>query len=145
MNVSKLLTLPELLLIAHSSLATTDLPKDIFILTGQSNMAGRGGINGGKWRHVPAGVQARPRSDQGWRLPMNYEPPPGSGSRFGVVGLVPCMGESDTIEKEDADGYKGSLARLILYLRSDLNTPSLPFIQVAQALEKGNQITECKM
>ncbi|KAK9220111.1 hypothetical protein WN943_008759 [Citrus x changshan-huyou] len=83
--------------------------------------------------------------DQGWRLPMNYEPPPGSGSRFGVVGLVPCMGESDTIEKEDADGYKGSLERLILYLRSDLNTPSLPFIQVAQALEKGNQLTECKM
>lgn len=29
--------------------------------------------------------------DQGWHLPMNYEPPPGSGSRFGVVGLVPCM------------------------------------------------------
>lgn len=61
MNVSKLLTLPELLLIAHSSLATTHLPKDIFILTGQSNMAGRGGVNGGKWRGVPAGVQARPR------------------------------------------------------------------------------------
>lgn len=40
-------------------------------------------------------------SDQGWRLPMNYEPPPGSGPRFGVVGLVPCMVGGTKISHEE--------------------------------------------
>lgn len=171
--------------------------KDIFILAGQSNMAGRGGVSGGKWDgNVPPECKPNPsilrlNAQLGWE--EAHEPlhadidvertcgvGPGmafanevrrtNGSRVGVVGLVPCavggtrisewargtrlygellsraaesvkdggtirailwyQGESDTVRLEDAQGYKGSMERLIMDLRSDLNNPSLLIIQV---------------
>ncbi|KAH7854758.1 hypothetical protein Vadar_017470 [Vaccinium darrowii] len=40
------------------------------------------------------------------------------------------QGESDTVNKEDAELYKGRLERFFLDLRSDLQLPSIPIIQV---------------
>ncbi|KAI6688059.1 hypothetical protein NL676_024887 [Syzygium grande] len=48
MTIPILFSLLSILLTLHPSSADT-LPQDIFILAGQSNMAGRGGIAGGKW------------------------------------------------------------------------------------------------
>lgn len=40
------------------------------------------------------------------------------------------QGESDTLFDESAEAYKENMERLITNVRSDLNSPSLPFIQV---------------
>ncbi|GMJ15337.1 hypothetical protein like AT4G34215 [Hibiscus trionum] len=91
--------------------------KDIFILAGQSNMAGRGGVNHGKWNgNVPPECQPNPSvlrftANLAWeeaREPLHADIDvknvcgigPGMafaneiirthGSGTGVVGLVPC-------------------------------------------------------
>ncbi|CAK7334163.1 unnamed protein product [Dovyalis caffra] len=193
-----------LLLTFHSCLAA-NVAKDIFILAGQSNMAGRGGVEHGNWDgNVPPECRPNPSTLRlsgklSWEVahePLHADIDVGktcgigpgmafvdglraNGSRIGgaVVGLVPCavggtkisqwargtrlynqlvsraeesvkdggmirailwyQGESDTVRKEDAEAYKGNMERLILDLRSDLNMPSLPVIQVALASGEG--------
>ncbi|KAK9270489.1 hypothetical protein L1049_026069 [Liquidambar formosana] len=99
----------------QSGLAT-NLAKDIFILAGQSNMAGRGGVNGSKWNgYVPRECRPDPSilrlsAELTWeeaQEPLHADIDvnktcgvgPGmafanavraNGSRAGVVGLVPC-------------------------------------------------------
>ncbi|KAG6747668.1 hypothetical protein POTOM_047558 [Populus tomentosa] len=194
-----------LLLMFHSSLAA-NVFQDIFILAGQSNMAGRGGVEHGKWDgKVPPECRPNPstlRLSAKLTWEEAHEPlhadidvgktcgiGPGmafvdglraNDSRIGVVGLVPCavggtkiskwargtqlysqlvsragasvkdggtirailwyQGESDTVKKEDADAYKGNMETLITNLRTDLNIPSLPVIQVALASGEGKFI-----
>ncbi|KAF5178233.1 putative carbohydrate esterase [Thalictrum thalictroides] len=90
--------------------------KHIFLLAGQSNMAGRGGVNGNKWNgFIPPQCQSTPwihRLNAGLRWEVAHEPlhvdidenktcgiGPGmsfanairaSSSKIGVVRLVPC-------------------------------------------------------
>lgn len=47
-----------------------------------------------------------------------------------IRAILWYQGESDTVNKADAERYKGNLERLITNLRSDLNNPNLPVIQV---------------
>ncbi|KAJ9166285.1 hypothetical protein P3X46_021060 [Hevea brasiliensis] len=47
------------------------------------------------------------------------------------------QGESDTINKEDADSYKGRLDKFFMEVRDDLQYPMLPIIQVALASGEG--------
>ncbi|KAK1555267.1 hypothetical protein Q3G72_024152 [Acer saccharum] len=121
MGLTKLLSLSlfYMLIISHSSLAA-NLAKDIFILAGQSNMAGRGGIHGGKWDgNVPTECKPNPSilrlsAQLSWEAahePLHADIDVGkacgvgpgmafanellsransSSPRIGVVGLVPC-------------------------------------------------------
>lgn len=197
MSMSKL-SLLSVLLIAHCSTAASDLPKDVFILAGQSNMAGRGGVSSGKWSgDVPPECKPDPsifrlNAKLSWEVahePLHSDIDVGktcgvgpgmafanevrlraNESKIGVVGLVPCavggtkisdwekgtrlysellrrahvsvsgggvirailwyQGESDTVKKEDAQAYQGKMKKFIMDLRSDLNNPSLLFVQV---------------
>ncbi|KAL2231550.1 probable carbohydrate esterase At4g34215 [Sesamum indicum] len=173
--------------------------KQIFILSGQSNMAGRGGVDRHtkKWDGVvppesspdPSKIM-RLSVDLHWevaREPLHHDIDtkktcgvgPGMSfantvkERVGVIGLVPCavggtaikewargthlyenmvkrakaavhgggeikavlwyQGESDTSSQEDADSYKENMETLICNVRTDLDLPSLPIIQVAIA------------
>ncbi|CAK9135361.1 unnamed protein product [Ilex paraguariensis] len=170
--------------------------KDIFILAGQSNMAGRGGVHGGKWDgNIPPGCKPHPSilrfsAKHKWEVakePLHADIDvkkicgigPGmpfanevlaNVSKTRVVGLVPCAiggtrmtkwargtplyarlvhraneslreggairgllwfhGESDTESRIDAEAYKDRMETFINDLRSDLNVPNLPVIQV---------------
>ncbi|XP_050213051.1 probable carbohydrate esterase At4g34215 [Mercurialis annua] len=194
------------LLISQPISATTIFPDDIFILAGQSNMAGRGGVDRGIWNgNLPPECSSNPSilrlsAELKWevaREPLHADIDvsktcgvgPGmafanrvkaSDSSIGVVGLVPCavggtkigqwargmrlyqelvsranesvknggkiravlwyQGESDTVWKKDAEAYKGKFERLVADLRSDLNRPFLPVIQVAIASGEGKYI-----
>ncbi|XP_042509290.1 probable carbohydrate esterase At4g34215 [Macadamia integrifolia] len=184
--------------------------KQIFILSGQSNMAGRGGVSvtpHKKWDGVvPPECRPDPsilRLNAGLQWEEAHEPlhadidnkkvcgvGPGMsfanairsrGLNVGVIGLVPCavggtaikqwergqhlyekmvrrakesvkegsgeiravvwyQGESDTSSQHDAHSYKANMEKLIRDVRSDLNSPSLPFIQVAIASGDGRFI-----
>ncbi|KAK9946460.1 hypothetical protein M0R45_011925 [Rubus argutus] len=57
-----------------------------------------------------------------------------------IRAILWYQGESDTVNKADAERYKGNLERLITDLRSDLNNPNLPVIQVALASGEGQFI-----
>lgn len=178
--------------------------KQIFILSGQSNMAGRGGVLRGPHNHkhwdgvVPPECQPHPsirRLSAGMQWEEAKDPlhadidaskacgvGPGMPfanavrERVGTVDLVPCavggtairewargmhlyenmvrrakaavesggdgaeikavlwyQGESDTEKEHDAAAYKERMESLIMNVREDLNSPSLPFIQVAIA------------
>ncbi|GKV04554.1 hypothetical protein SLEP1_g16704 [Rubroshorea leprosula] len=50
------------------------------------------------------------------------------------------QGESDTVNREDAELYKGRLEMFFTNLRSDLQAPSLPIFQVALASGEGPYI-----
>lgn len=172
-------------------------PKNIFILSGQSNMAGRGGVD--KHKHWDGIVppECSPDSSKIFRLsaqlcwevacePLHYDIDAkktcgvGPGMSFsnavkdsvGVISLVPCavggtaikewargehlyenmvkrakfsihdggceikallwyQGESDTSSKNDAESYRANMETLIHNIRSDLNLPTLPIIQVS--------------
>ncbi|KAK8347519.1 hypothetical protein V6Z11_A06G023500 [Gossypium hirsutum] len=193
-------------------LGRNNTAKDIFILAGQSNMAGRGGVNHGKWDgNIPP--ECKPKrsilrftANLDWevaREPLHVDIDigkvcgvgPGMAfaneiirshrSRTGIIGLVPCavggtsinkwgkgsrlydqlvkranealkdgggtirailwfQGESDTVNKDDAETYKGKMVMLIEDLCLDLNLPSLPFIQVVLASGEGT-ITNIEM
>ncbi|XP_044475162.1 probable carbohydrate esterase At4g34215 [Mangifera indica] len=197
------------ILLSHACSVKSQLPQNIFILAGQSNMAGRGGvINDTKtntliWDGVvPAQCQPNPsilRLNAKLTWVQAHEPlhadfdvaktngvGPGmpfanailtKRQSFGVIGLVPCaiggtnisewrkgsfhyeqmvrrtrvalqsggiirallwyQGESDTITLEDAESYKGRLEKFFMDLRSDLQDPMLPIIQVALASGEG--------
>lgn len=189
--------------------ASQRLPANIFILAGQSNMAGRGGVinstkNGNfTWDGiVPPQCQPNPSifrlsANLEWVLAqeplhadIDYNKTNGIGPgmpfanavltrdpAIGVIGLVPCaiggtnitqwakggflydqlvrrtqaalknggvlramlwyQGESDTINREDADDYKGRLEKFFKEVRADLKHPRLPIIQVALASGEG--------
>lgn len=196
MRMSKWFLFLSVLLITQFNGAAS-VARNIFILAGQSNMAGRGGVSRGKWDgNVPTECSPNPsilRLSAQLIWEQAHEPlhadidlgktcgiGPGmafanevlraKGSGFGEVGLVPCavggtrigewgkgtrlyselvrraresvrgggviraflwfQGESDTVRKEDAEGYKGNFEKLVLDLRSDLHLPNLPVIQV---------------
>ncbi|OWM80687.1 hypothetical protein CDL15_Pgr006717 [Punica granatum] len=213
--------LPMLILIFWAILArswplaaTHPLPptaqKSIFILAGQSNMAGRGGVTNDTatgvttWDGiVPPDCRPNPSilrlaANLTWmeaREPLHsdidYNKTNGVGPgmafvhailraaklEFGLVGLVPCavggtkitewqrgtvlydqmtrraqaalrgggriravlwyQGESDTLEREDAELYKRRLEGLFVDLVADLQSPGLPIIQVALASKVG--------
>ncbi|XP_010271059.1 PREDICTED: probable carbohydrate esterase At4g34215 [Nelumbo nucifera] len=185
--------------------------KQIFILSGQSNMAGRGGVTQGKkWDGiVPPECRPDPcilRFNAKLHWEEAHEPlhsdidakktcgvGPGMSfangirarnSRVGVVGLVPCavggtaikewergkhlydnmvrraresvkgggqlkallwyQGESDTSSQHDADSYKSNMEKFILDVRADLQSPSLPVIQVAIASGDGRFIEKVR-
>ncbi|XP_009761873.1 putative carbohydrate esterase At4g34215 [Nicotiana tabacum] len=187
------------------------LVQNIFILAGQSNMSGRGGVtNHGQngivnetWDGIiPPECQSNPnilRLSAGFTWVEAQEPlhqdidlgkvcgvGPGMSfansvvekdPSFGVIGLVPCaiggtnisewvrggglynqmirrteaalqgggklqallwyQGESDTQTLEDAKLYKFRLKRLFKSVRRDLQSPTLPVIQVALASSLG--------
>ncbi|PSS29310.1 Carbohydrate esterase [Actinidia chinensis var. chinensis] len=169
--------------------------KQIFILSGQSNMSGRGGVTHKHWDAVvppeccpdPSAV-LRFNANLHWeaaREPLHADIDtkkvcgvgPGMPfanvvkERVGVVGLVPCavggtalkewargtelyenmvkrtkaavasggeikavlwfQGESDASSQQDAESYKANMEIFIHDVRSDLQLPSLPIIQVA--------------
>ncbi|XP_052205691.1 probable carbohydrate esterase At4g34215 [Diospyros lotus] len=172
--------------------------KHIFILSGQSNMAGRGGVTPHKhWDGVvPPECLPDPAAVLRLNAQLHWEPAheplhadidtkktcgvgPGMAfanaikGRVGTMGLVPCavggtaikewergthlyenmvrraeaaargggeirallwyQGESDTSSETDAEAYKAKMEKLIHDVRSDLQSPSLPIIQVAIA------------
>lgn len=191
-----------LILLSHAFPVKSRLPQNIFILAGQSNMAGRGGvINNTKaniltWDGiVPSQCQPNPsilRLNAKLTWVQAHEPlhadidvgktngvGPGmpfanailtKHHGFGVIGLVPCaiggtnisewrkgsfhyeqmvgrtraalqsggviraflwyQGEADTVTLEDAQSYKGRSEKFFMDLRSDLQDPMLPIIQV---------------
>ncbi|KAG9148210.1 hypothetical protein Leryth_014116 [Lithospermum erythrorhizon] len=175
--------------------------KSIFILSGQSNMAGRGGVNSHKvWDGVvppecspdPSRI-LRLSATLKWEVanePLHSDIDTkktcgvGPGMAFannvkdgvGIMGLVPCavggtaikewakgeklyenmikrakaavedhhgggvikallwyQGESDATHQKDAEAYKAKMEKLVDDVRSDLQMPSLPIIQVAIA------------
>ncbi|MCL7024735.1 hypothetical protein MKW94_005383 [Papaver nudicaule] len=129
--------------------------KNIFILAGQSNMAGRGGVVNEVWDGIiPAECASiiRFNSHRKWM----------DSSNIGVIGLVPCavggtsisewsrgvplynlravlwyQGESDTVYQKDAESYGHNLKQLISNVREDLHLPRLHFILVALASGEG--------
>ncbi|XP_042436050.1 probable carbohydrate esterase At4g34215 [Zingiber officinale] len=177
--------------------------KQIFILSGQSNMSGRGGVLHRRWDGVvppaccPNPSVLRFAAASLWeeaRDPLHADIDAakvcgvGPGMAFAnallprlpadaVIGLVPCaiggtpirewergchlyekmvrrareaaegsgggggeikavlwyQGESDTSSRDAAEAYGAKMESLIRDLRSDLQLPSLPFIQVAIA------------
>ncbi|WOL11465.1 putative carbohydrate esterase [Canna indica] len=174
------------------------MANQIFILSGQSNMSGRGGVLHQRWNGVvPPECSPNPRilrfsAASKWeeaRDPLHADIDAskvcgiGPGMAFAndllprlpddaVIGLVPCavggtairewergcrlyeemvrrakeatevgeikavlwyQGESDTSSSNAAEAYGANIERLIRDVRSDLQLPSLPFIQVAIA------------
>lgn len=180
-------------------------PKNIIILGGQSNMAGRGGVTNHTQTNLPTwdGIvppQSQPnpsilRLDANLKWVEAHEPlhadidvnktngiGPGmpfanailtKHPSFGSIGLVPCaiggtnitqwkkgsilyqqmmlrtqhaqasrggvirallwfQGESDTVDRQDAESYKERSEKFFFDLRSDLQLPLLPIIQVCK-------------
>ncbi|XP_047336562.1 probable carbohydrate esterase At4g34215 [Impatiens glandulifera] len=195
-------------------IAISNSPINIFILAGQSNMAGRGGVIANIWDGIiPIESSPNPsiyRFNAGLEWEQANEPLHwdidirnnktcgiGPGLAFAnsilsrnpnleTVGLVPCavggtnisqwekgsflynqmirrtlaaaaaagggairgvlwyQGESDTKEKKDSELYKGKLKMFFINLRSDLQNPFLPIIQVALASGEGHYVKEIR-
>ncbi|CAH2064267.1 unnamed protein product [Thlaspi arvense] len=198
------------LLLSPPQIQSQTIPSNIsiFILAGQSNMAGRGGVyndtatNTTVWDGViPPECRSNPSifrltARLEWEeakeplhadIDVNKTNGVGPGmsfanrvvKRFGQVGLVPCsiggtklsqwqkgeflyeetvrrakaavmtsaggsygavlwyQGESDTVDMVDASVYKKRLVKFFSDLRSDLQHPNLPIIQVALATGAG--------
>ncbi|XAR48383.1 Acetylxylan esterase [Bertholletia excelsa] len=201
----------SLILLAYAARSVSSVqPKSIFILAGQSNMSGRGGVVNDTWdRVVPP--ECRPRADVlrltadlNWTQaaePLHRDIDVyavcgvGPGMSFAnfvlgkvpslaVMGLVPCavggtsirewqrgtflynqmkgrvsaamrgggtvrallwyQGEADTINSQDAELYKGRLERFFMDLRSDLQSPLLPIIQVGLASGQGRLVEQVR-
>ncbi|XP_075650611.1 putative carbohydrate esterase At4g34215 [Castanea sativa] len=187
-------------LLAFSFVQSQELsPTKIFLLAGQSNMAGRGGVNNDTWNMLippestPSPFILQLSRNKTWVVahePLHKDIDstkvcgvgPGmpfaheilaEDPNFGVIGLVPCaiggtnitqwakgsnnyrhlveradaslrsggkieallwyQGESDTQDQTDANMYKERLYNFFTNIRSDLNCPNLPIIQVALA------------
>lgn len=185
-----------LLITSAGTVANAAASKSIFLLAGQSNMSGRGGVINNTWdNYIPPESTPnlsilRLSADLNWQLatePLHRDIDttricgigPGmvfassllqKDSSIGVVGLVPCavggtnisewaqggelykqlikraeaalegggiirgllwyQGESDTVNREDAEAYKMRLQNFFLHVRADLLLPVLPVIQV---------------
>ncbi|KAI6688061.1 hypothetical protein NL676_024889 [Syzygium grande] len=164
------------LTLLHPSSGDT-LPEDIFILAGESNMAGWGGVTGSKWNgYVPPQCRPNPSilrlsAHFTWSeaadplhadIDVNHVCGVGPGTCFAsaIKSKDPKLGwwgscpapwvaprsrngpagptwESDTVVRADAKAYKRNMEKLIRDIRTDLNNPSLPIIQVALASGKG--------
>lgn len=183
--------------------------KSIFILAGQSNMAGRAGIVYKVWDQVvppeckPSPQILRLSANLTWeeaRDPLHYDIDPktcgiGPGMSFantvlakdpsiGVIGLVPCavggtkisewkrggklysdmikrtqtalsgggvlrgllwfQGESDAAVLEDATSYKTKFEEFIKDVRSELQLPALPVVQVEVESGDGQYVKEVR-
>ncbi|XP_071686875.1 probable carbohydrate esterase At4g34215 [Rutidosis leptorrhynchoides] len=195
-----------LLISFTTTVANAAAGKSIFLLAGQSNMSGRGGVVNDTWdNYIPPESSPnlsilRLSADLNWQLatePLHRDIDtnkvcgigPGMAfassllekdSSIGVVGLVPCavggtnmsewapggelyerlikrakgalegggtirgllwyQGESDTVNREDAESYKSKLQSFVLHLRADLLLPVLPVVQVALASGEGEYI-----
>ncbi|KAL3636073.1 hypothetical protein CASFOL_020620 [Castilleja foliolosa] len=203
----KMFSIVCLMLLCHSIFVSCDdnalQPKSIFILAGQSNMAGRGGMDKGKLVEIPSECHSTPQilrlnPELAWEeakeaIHTGIDPKEcgiGPGMIFansvlqrdpniGVIGLVPCavggtsisrwlpgndlyvkmlsrtqaalnngggeikallwyQGENDMINEDTANKYKSNLETLLTQLRSDLQLPNLPVIEVALA-SKGKE------
>ncbi|KAK4802637.1 hypothetical protein SAY86_000840 [Trapa natans] len=209
-----LLLLPIFLLQLWSSmnqqLALPPAEKAIFILAGQSNMAGRGGVINdtstgmATWDGIVppecrpnrsiirlaanltwveareplhSDIDAKKTNGVGPGMPFAHAVLGAARPGFGAIGLVPCavggtkikewergtvlydqltrraqaamrgggrlravlwyQGESDTLEREDAELYQWRLERFFLDLTADLQIPGLPIFQVALASKVG--------
>nr|GMC48161.1 probable carbohydrate esterase At4g34215 [Ipomoea batatas]GMC50485.1 probable carbohydrate esterase At4g34215 [Ipomoea batatas] len=147
-------------------------PSSVFLLAGQSNMAGRGGVVNDVWDgHVPtecrpSGSVLRLSPAMIWEaakepihlgIDVNKTVGIGPGMAFanavlrkdsglGVIGLAMLwyQGESDTVNLEDAKKYRTRLRRFFNHVRSDLELPTLPIIQVALATQQGPYIDEVR-
>eukprot|EP00262_Sarcandra_glabra_P004989 TRINITY_DN16226_c0_g1_i1.p1 TRINITY_DN16226_c0_g1~~TRINITY_DN16226_c0_g1_i1.p1 ORF type:complete len:256 (+),score=28.26 TRINITY_DN16226_c0_g1_i1:94-861(+) len=184
----------------ESETTAVEKSKQIFILSGQSNMAGRGGVKNKKWDGVvPPECQPNPsilrftaklqweeardplHADIDLKKTCGVGPSMAFANAIraldsnsdGVICLVPCavggtairewergthlyenmvrrakesvkgggeiravlwyQGESDTSSSNAADSYKHNMEKLIGDIRADLQSPSLPIIQVAIA------------
>ncbi|XP_020110091.1 probable carbohydrate esterase At4g34215 [Ananas comosus] len=195
-----------------AAMATIEKKKHIFVLSGQSNMSGRGGVRARRWDGVvPSACGPAPsavlRLSAGARWEDAREPlhadidtaktcGVGPGMAFAnallprlpvssssAIGLVPCavggtairewepgthlyaqmvrrakeavagggelravlwyQGESDATEHA-APKYRSNMEKLIKHVRSDLNSPDLPFIQVAIASGDKQYIEEVR-
>lgn len=179
--------------------------KQIIILSGQSNMAGRGGVKNKQWDGVVP-PECAPDSQKIFRLdahlrwevarePLHYDIDtkktcgvgPGMSfanavkERVGTIGLVPCavggtaikewargeqlyenmvkrakaassggeikallwyQGESDTSSQHDVDAYEHNMETFIHNVRTDLNLPNLPIVQVALASGVKSELVE---
>ncbi|EYU25475.1 hypothetical protein ABFS82_03G039200 [Erythranthe guttata] len=208
-----------LLLLAHATLALStdenlsDEFKSIFILAGQSNMAGRAGVISGKFTGemppacAPSPFILRLNPNLTWEeardplhegIDINKTCGIGPGMPFansvmerdssiGVIGLVPCaaggtnieqwsrggerlynqliqraqaamrggggvirallwyQGEADADDAGRAKNYKWKLEKFFTDVRSDLQLPQLPIIQVALASSKpGKYVDEIR-
>ncbi|KAL7116985.1 hypothetical protein ACP275_03G042100 [Erythranthe tilingii] len=204
-----------LLLLAHATLALStdesisDAYKSIFILAGQSNMAGRAGVISGKLGGVvppactPSPFILRLNPNLTWEVArdplhegIDVNKPCGIGpgmpfansvlerdSSIGVIGLVPCaigatnltswsrghvnynrmlmraqaalsggrgiirailwfQGEGDAVLEQDAMCYKEKLKTFFNDIRSDLQLPELPIIQVALPTRNAGNYTD---
>lgn len=154
----------------------------VYLLLGQSNMAGRGELD--EQASLPHARVLKLDQNEDWVPavdPLHFDKPAiagvGPGSGFGpamaeaapdaVIGLVPCavggtplqrwepdgdlyvealkrarraardgmlkgilwhQGESDAVREEDAGSYGDRLAKMIVGLRADLESPDLPFV-----------------
>ncbi|KAM3341258.1 hypothetical protein P3S68_028893 [Capsicum galapagoense] len=189
---------------------TRNSSKSIFILGGQSNMSGRGGVVKDIFDgYIPQECQSNPsilRLTKGLSWEEAKEPIHQdidfyaicgighgmsfadsilkSDSKIGEIGLVPCaiggtnisqwsqgssfynqmlnrtrvalqdggivgallwyQGESDTWNLEGANLYKSRLEKFFIDICNDLNTPSLPIIQVALASKYGPYTEEIR-
>ncbi|WMV44626.1 hypothetical protein MTR67_038011 [Solanum verrucosum] len=198
-----------IILVVSLANKTTDGNKNIFILGGQSNMSGRGGVVNNIFDgFIPPECQSNSsilRLTKGLTWEEAKEPihqdidfyaicgigPGMSFANFvlkndpniGVIGLVPCavgatnisqwsqgsifynqmlnrtrvalqgdgmlrallwyQGETDTLN-DDAKLYKLRLYKFFTDVRNDLNTPSLPIIQVALASKFGPYTEEIR-
>ncbi|KAJ0507726.1 putative sialate O-acetylesterase domain, SGNH hydrolase superfamily [Helianthus annuus] len=119
----------------NTSTRSTYLIKDVFILAGQSNMAGRGGVIDKNWDGIiPPEVKPRPGKILRLGGDLTWE---GGGEIRGVLWF---QGERDTLNISDAELYKERLRKLFIDLRTDLKSPLLPVIQVALASGEGPYI-----
>ncbi|KAK4730868.1 hypothetical protein R3W88_023856 [Solanum pinnatisectum] len=188
-----------IILVVSLANKTTDRNKNIFILGGQSNMSGRGGVVNNIFDgFIPPECQSNSsilRLTKGLTYEEAKEPIhqdndffaicgicPGmsfanfvlkNDPKIGVIGLVPCdvgatnisqwsqgsifynqmlnrtwtllwyQGETETLN-DDAKLYKSRLYKFFTDVRDDLNTPSLPIIQVALASKFGPYTEEIR-
>ncbi|RID65357.1 hypothetical protein BRARA_D00557, partial [Brassica rapa] len=196
-------------LLSPPRILSQTIPRNIsiFILAGQSNMAGRGGVYNDSTKNIivwdgviPPECRSNPSilhltAKLEWEeakeplhadIDVNKTNGVGPGmsfanlvvNRFDKVGLVPCsvggtklsqwqkgeflyeetvkrakaavasgggsyqavlwyQGESDTVDMVDASDYKRRLVKFFSDLRSDLQHPNLPIVQVALATGAG--------
>nr|GMD22203.1 probable carbohydrate esterase At4g34215 [Ipomoea batatas] len=96
-----------------------------------------------------SGAQESPRcrgmsSKRGGRASSRENPNAAKGS--GHVGLTSVFqfGESDTSSKHDAESYRANMETLIHNIRSDLDLPTMPIIQVAIASGDKKYIEEVR-
>ncbi|KAL1546920.1 putative carbohydrate esterase [Salvia divinorum] len=197
------------ILCCSTLVSSQNKPQSIFILAGQSNMAGRAGIIDGKWDNkVPPECKPSPQIQRlNAKLEWEEARDPlhkgidhrvsgiGPGMSFanavlakdpniGVIGLVPCavggttidewnkgmklyndmidrakaalkdggalrallwyQGESDTSVLQNTMTYKVKFEKFIADVRGDLQTPTLPVVQVVVTSGDGDFVKEMR-